>query len=115
MLTVKFNKDIDSGTEQIAPLLLLPFVENTFKHGASESHFDARIDINLSLEKGNLIFTVENTKEPGPENTVKDNIGLTNVKRQLELMYKEYDLQLQNQPHIFNVHLSINLNSYATV
>ena len=115
MLTVQFNKNIDNGTEQIAPLLLLPFVENAFKHGASESHFDARIDIDLALVNGYLTFVVENTKEPGPENTVKENIGLTNVKRQLELMYSDYNLQVQNETDIFRIVLTVNLKSYAKI
>jgi two-component system, LytTR family, sensor kinase len=116
MLTVKFTKNIDNGTEQIAPLLLLPFVENAFKHGASESHFDARIDIDLSLENGNLKFVVENTKEPAPENnTLKENIGLTNVKRQLELTYTEYNLQVQNETDLFRIVLTVNLRSYAKI
>ena len=115
MLTVKFNRNIDTGTEQIAPLLLLPFVENAFKHGASESHFDARIDIDLTLANGNLQFIVENTKEPAPENTVKENIGLTNVKRQLELTYREYNLDVQNKTDIFRIVLTVNLRSYAKI
>lgn len=114
-LTVRMQKDIDDSSNKIAPLLLLPFVENAFKHGAGESRFDSFIHIQVKLQQGLLTFNIENTKENdmGPE--IKDNIGLRNVRRQLELMYKEYDLQLQNQPHIFTVHLSINLNSYATV
>lgn len=115
MLTVKFTKNIDDEAEQIAPLLLLPFVENAFKHGASESHFDARIDIDLSLENGRLTFIVENTKEPAPASTFKENIGLANVKRQLELMYKEYDLQVKNEIDMFRIVLTVNLRSYAKI
>lgn len=115
MLTVRFNKNIDTGTEQIAPLLLLPFVENAFKHGASESHFDARIDIDLLLANGYLTFTVENTKEPTPESTLKESIGLTNVKRQLELMYKEYNLEVKNESTLFRILLTVNLRSYAKI
>jgi len=115
MLTVKFNKKIDDGSEHIAPLLLLPFVENAFKHGASESHFDARIDIDLSLANGQLTFAVENTKEPTPESALKENIGLTNVKRQLELTYREYNLQVQNETGLFRIVLTVNLRSYAKI
>jgi sensor histidine kinase YesM len=113
-LTIQCQKDIDDNTQKIAPLLLLPFVENAFKHGAGESRFDSFIHIGVKLYKGQLNFTIENTKENGTQE-IKDNIGLRNVRRQLELMYKDYDLQLQNKPHIFSVHLSINLNSYAKV
>jgi len=114
-LTVQFQKDIDNDSQTIAPLLLLPFVENAFKHGASESRFDSFIHIQVKLQQGLLTFNIENTKENDAAPEIKDNIGLRNVRRQLELMYKQYDLQLQNKPHIFSVHLTINCNSYAKV
>jgi two-component system, LytTR family, sensor kinase len=115
MLTVKFNKEIDNEAEHITPLLLLPFVENAFKHGASESHFDAIIEIGLKLNDGRLHFVVENTKEPVAESKMKESIGLSNVKRQLELMYKEYNLQIENRETLFKVVLTINLRSYAKI
>jgi two-component system LytT family sensor kinase len=114
-LTIHFQKDIDDSTCKIAPLLLLPFVENAFKHGAGESRFDSFIRIQVKLQQGVLTFNIENTKENDTSGEIKDNIGLRNVRRQLELMYTQYDLQLKNEPHIFTVQLSINLNSYAKV
>ena len=114
-LTIHFQRDIDDSKQKIAPLLLLPFVENAFKHGASESRFDSFISIQVKLQQGRLTFTIENTKESNTIEEIRDNIGLCNVRRQLELMYKEYDLQLTNEPHIFSVRLYINLTSYAQV
>jgi LytS/YehU family sensor histidine kinase len=114
-LTIHFQRDIDDSSQQIAPLLLLPFVENAFKHGASESRFDSFIRIQVQLQKGRLIFNIENTKENQTSEEIRDNIGLRNVRRQLELMYREYDLQLQNEAEIFSVRLFINLTSYAQV
>lgn len=114
-LTIQFHRDIDESTQKIAPLLLLPFVENAFKHGASESRFDSFIRIQVQLQKGVLIFSIENNKETDTVEEIRDNIGLHNVRRQLELMYKEYDLQLKNEPNLFSVRLFINLTSYAQV
>lgn len=114
-LTIHFQRDIDDSLNKIAPLLLLPFVENAFKHGASESRFDSFIRIHVQLQQGKLTFNIENTKENHISEEIRDNIGLCNVRRQLELMYREYDLQLQNEPHIFSVRLYINLTSYAQV
>lgn len=114
-LTIHFQRDIDDNSRKIAPLLLLPFVENAFKHGASESRFDSFIRIQVKLQQGRLTFNIENTKESHIATEIRDNIGLRNVRRQLELMYKEYDLQLQNESHIFSVRLYINLTSYAQV
>jgi len=114
-LTIHFQRDIDDSLNKIAPLLLLPFVENAFKHGASESRFDSFIRIQVQLQQGRLTFNIENTKENHTTEEIRDNIGLCNVRRQLELMYRDYDLQLQNEPHIFSVRLYINLTSYAQV
>ena len=112
-LTVSFIKEIDKEQEMISPLLLLPFVENAFKHGASESRFASYIHIDINLENSILRFNVKNTKENSGEQTENTKIGLSNVKRQLELMYKEYDLQVLNESELFIISLTINLRSYA--
>jgi LytS/YehU family sensor histidine kinase len=112
-LRISFRKEIDNGAHPIAPLLLLPFVENAFKHGVSESRLDAFIYIDIKLQEGHLAFHIENTKENGHAHP--DNIGLGNVRRQLELMYKEYNLDVQDQHSRFKVHLTINLNSHAKI
>ncbi|WP_205508950.1 sensor histidine kinase [Longitalea arenae] len=114
-LTIHFERDIDDNTQKIAPLLLLPFVENAFKHGASESRFDSFIRIKVALQQGRLTFSVVNTKENHDSAEIRDNIGLGNVRRQLELMYRDFELQLQNEPTTFSVRLFINLTSYAQV
>jgi two-component system, LytTR family, sensor kinase len=114
-LIIQFQREIDEPANKIAPLLLLPFVENAFKHGASESRFDSFIRIQVQLQKGRLTFNIENTRENNTAEEIRDNIGLQNIRRQLELMYKEYDLQLQNEPSVFKVRLYVNLTSYAQV
>lgn len=114
-LAIAFTKRIDDGTQTVAPLLLLPFVENAFKHGVSESRFDSFIHIDIVLKQGYLTFNIENTRESGCTETVVDNIGLANVRRQLELMYKEYQIDVQNKSALFSVHLFINLKSYAKI
>jgi sensor histidine kinase YesM len=111
-LTVNFYREIDNDHEEISPLLLLPFVENAFKHGSSESHFDSYIHIDMVLHKGTLAFHVENTKERSERQGVNENIGLSNVRRQLELMYPEYSLQVNNEDTLFKVSLAINLRTH---
>ncbi|MGB3075458.1 MAG: histidine kinase [Chitinophagales bacterium] len=74
----------------VAPLLLLPVVENAFKHGAGNNRGKTTISINLEEQKGHLIFEVKNNIESENENNVASTasgIGLSNVKRQLELLY----------------------------
>jgi two-component system LytT family sensor kinase len=114
-LTIKLEKDIDDASQFIAPLLLLPFIENAFKHGASETRFDSYIHINIHLKGGILNFCIENSKEVNGNTTVTDNIGLSNVRRQLELMYAEHSLQVDNQKDSFKIHLTINLNNDAAL
>ncbi|RYF84869.1 MAG: histidine kinase [Chitinophagaceae bacterium] len=111
-LTVNFYREIDNLGEEISPLLLLPFVENAFKHGPGESHFDAYIHIDMVLENGVLHFSVENTKEKSEEADINENIGLRNVRRQLELLYPGYRLQINNKESVFSVSLSLNLKTH---
>ena len=111
-LTVNFYREIDNSCEEISPLLLLPFVENAFKHGPGESHFDSSIHIELILQNGRLNFTIENTKEKSGSDGVNENIGLRNVKRQLELMYPGYSMQVSSEDARFSVSLFLNLKAH---
>jgi two-component system LytT family sensor kinase len=114
-LTISFLREIDNEKEQIAPLLLLPLVENAFKHGASESRFESFIHLDMKLQDSIVIFYIENTKESSVNNDVCENIGLTNVRRQLELLYKDHEVSVQNEASLFKVSLKINLGSYANI
>jgi hypothetical protein len=69
----------------------------------------------MKLEKSILNFNIENTKENNEKYEVNENIGFKNVKRQLELMYKEYNLLVKNELSLFKVGLTINLKSNAEV
>ncbi len=112
-LTVNFVTAIRDEHALIAPLLLLPFLENAFKYGASESRFASFIEVKITLADGMLTLYVENNKESTHQASAGSQIGLANVKRQLELLYKEYDLQLSDHAAVFIVSLTINLKSYA--
>ena len=114
-LTIKFIRDIDDENEQISPLLLLPFVENAFKHGVSESRCNAYIHIDLKLKNSLLRFCIENTQENNVKVEINENIGLRNVKRQLELMYKDYELLVKSENALFRVCLTINLKKDAKI
>lgn len=111
-LTVNFYREIDNADEEISPLLLLPFVENAFKHGPGQSHFESSIHIELTLQNSVLTFTIENTKEKAASNGVNENIGLKNVKRQLELLYPEYSMQVDNNDTLFTVSLTLHLTTH---
>jgi two-component system, LytTR family, sensor kinase len=114
-LTISFIREIDNENEQIAPLLLIPFVENAFKHGASESRFESFINLEMTLQNGVLEFYIENTKEQNGKKLNDENIGLTNVRRQLELLYKEHEVSIICEDAVFKVFLTVNLREYANL
>ncbi|MBA4851038.1 sensor histidine kinase [Emticicia sp. BO119] len=114
-LKVDFNTTIDDLHEPIAPLILLPFVENAFKHGASETIHESYISIRLQLQKSNLYFSVENSRTDDNQSEITEKIGLSNVRRQLELMYPGHQLNIENKNTAFKIVLELNLNSHAKI
>jgi len=111
-LNITFDIETDNPKEMIAPLLLLPFVENSFKHGASESRFNSFINIKLKLVNQHLFFTIANSKELQKESN-ENGIGIQNVLRQLQLIYGTcHQLTIQNSSTEFLVTLTINLKEY---
>lgn len=113
-LDVVYTENIDVQNQQITPLILIPFIENAFKHGLSETRFDSYIHINTQLTKGMLNFMIENSKSETEQHST-EKIGLKNVKRQLELLYPEHSLDIQVTPTTFKVSLNINLVRNATL
>ncbi len=114
-LTITFQKEIDDDSRPVAPLLLMPLIENAFKHGASESRLKSFIHIRVKLSNDHLRFEIENSKEDFATDKPIPNIGLSNLGRQLELIYRDYNLEVNNEPTFFEVNLTINLASYAKV
>jgi two-component system LytT family sensor kinase len=113
-LRVNFNHNVEDMKQSIPPLLLIPLVENAFKHGVSETRNRPYVDIHLSLNKRQLLFVVKNSTEPVTESrNIKENIGLSNLRRQLELLYKEYNLTTQQGAAEFIASLKINLGSHV--
>ncbi|MBK5270796.1 MAG: histidine kinase, partial [Bacteroidia bacterium] len=119
-LHINFSHDIEDVKQALPPLLLVPLVENAFKHGVSETRDHPFVDIHLSVNKRQLVFVVKNSTEPlGERNQpageagVKENIGLSNLRRQLELLYKDYDLSVLQGGSVFTAILKINLASHV--
>jgi LytS/YehU family sensor histidine kinase len=71
------------------------------------------VDIHLAVNKRQLSFVVKNSTEDDSEKGVKENIGLSNLRRQLELLYKYYDLTVQQNGSVFIATLKINLASHV--
>ena len=113
-LRVNFNYDVEDMKQALPPLLLIPLVENAFKHGVSETRNQPFVEIHLSVNKRQLLFVVKNSSETFPEQSnVKENIGLANLRRQMELLYTDYDLSAQQGSSVFVTILKINLASHV--
>lgn len=107
-VNIQFSKNV-TGQEKVAPLLLLTFVENAFKHGVANEINQAHINITISKEGEELLFKVENSKPPVTDTLKKkESIGLQNIKKQLELLYpKAYDLIIENGKSTFSANLKL--------
>jgi two-component system LytT family sensor kinase len=109
-ITTSFEPAYDGYV--IEPMLLIPFVENAFKHGTGLIP-DAQIDIHLMLDKEQLSFVVRNRYIDAAE-TPKDKtsgIGLNNVKRRLNLLYpKSHSLTIEKEDGWFSILLQLNLH-----
>ncbi len=113
-LAVEFKHDVPNLNQPFPPLLLIPLVENAFKHGTSETRGAPFVDIHLTLRNHQLIFVVKNSTGKQQVGTgVKENIGLTNLRRQLELLYKDFNLSVQQNDETFKATLNINLASHV--
>lgn len=113
-IAVDFNFETEDNSVKIAPLLLLPLVENAFKHGVSGSTKDAKIKIDLQVTEDQLKFEIFNTKpaQAVSKNLKGNGIGSVNLKRQLELNYPDgHSLAVKDTSEDYFVELCINLNT----
>jgi LytS/YehU family sensor histidine kinase len=97
----------------ITPLLLIPFVENAFKHLSHYSDRKNFVEVSLERLNGSLNFSVSNSKENNQRNTEPaGGIGLNNVKRRLELLYPgKHELQINDANNTFKVELKLKLEA----
>lgn len=107
--------NLPANTDQysIAPLLLLPLVENCFKHGTSKVLEQPWINITLEIKDGVLLAKLINGKPATVEGlAIKEGIGLANVKRRLGLLYPNmHDLVIIAEEDVFIVQLKLSLSA----
>ncbi len=118
-LQVSFDVRGDVRNKMIAPLLILPFVENCFKHGASEELDESWMSIDLAVKEHFLTLKVENSKSKNgiqeDRFEYKQGIGLKNVKRRLELLYPElHELNILDTEESFLIVLKLNFLNQKT-
>lgn len=98
----------------IPPLILMPFVENSFKHGSNYKNGNIPISINLSINGNVLYFSVKNSKSrnsSSPEQKSRSGIGIQNTLRRLELLYdKNFNLDIIEDEQSYKISLKITLD-----
>mgnify|MGYP003894047061 CR=1 FL=1 len=106
--TLHINFEIENilVDTKIVPMLLLPFVENSFKHGSLKKGI-LNVGIKLFCKNKSLFFEIKNTSTI---NAISENgIGLDNIKKRLDLLYKDqYTLTINNENGLFKVNLKLN-------
>lgn len=108
---VSFEMSINEEVK-IAPLILLTFIENAFKHGISQEIKEGVIDIRLSSDANEIIFKIENSipNSSQMEENTNDSIGLLNVNKQLELLYpSNHELKIDHKKEHFSVELKLTV------
>lgn len=95
---------------RMAPMLLIPFVENAIKHGAHSTNTQSSIDVSASLKGSVLQFSVVNSKPSIATEAKREGMGLNNVKRRLKLLYPKHQLTIEDAELVYRVHLSIDLS-----
>jgi len=111
-LTFSFNQSGDLEGRQIAPLLMLPFVENAFKHGLSDDVNNVWVTIDLKVKQDVFYMKIRNSisKPPSFEPQLPNGIGLQNIKRRLALLYPDrHSLEITADIEYFEADLKINL------
>jgi two-component system, LytTR family, sensor kinase len=105
---VDFEVAGDLHTQEVAPLLLISFVENAFKHGEVNDEHNP-LKISLLVNQNNLNFTVINHKKKQNKDEI-GGVGLENVKRRLQLIYpNQHSLEVQDSDKNYNCELNIIL------
>jgi len=111
-LSLQVSIQGDTDRRRIAPLLMIPFVENCFKHGASQLLGDPWVRLYIRAAGDQLDFRLSNNLPP--EAAVlngKGGIGLRNIRQRLDLLYPDsYQLEIDSAAGIFSVHLVVPLD-----
>lgn len=108
---VQFNCSPEVKNFSIEPLLLIPFVENAFKHISHKTDGTNFVKLDMSRNNGYFEFEVENSREKGVYSTEQHGgIGMNNVKRRLELLYPgTHQLSIDDKANSFKINLKLKI------
>ena len=109
-LEIKYTESIDNPEQQVAPLLLIHFVENAFKHGVSESRTESFVHVDITLHEKLLNAVVVNSKSVDKK-TNGVSIGMDNIQKQLNIMYPKHKLIVREDDEKYIIDLTIPFNN----
>lgn len=110
--SVSFTASAIPNNYKIAPLILMVFIENAFKHSTASQSEDIVIDVNINVtENGTLHFKCSNSFSPNTNNqSLSKGIGLQNVKKRLQLLYPNmHQLKIEDSGSMYQVNLILRL------
>lgn len=110
---IRFVVEGHVSEQLVAPLMFVPFVENSFKHGLNHATSGGYVRIRLSVQGEDLEFFIENSKVeqmPRPSHPRSGGIGLANVKQRLQILYPDnHDLEVVDEPNRYAVTLRLKM------
>jgi two-component system, LytTR family, sensor histidine kinase AlgZ len=115
-IDISWNAEGDINNISIAPLLMIPFIENAFKHGTSEQVEKSWLTVDISVKENKLRAKIANSKNEFASHS-KNGIGIENVKKRLQFIYPDHhELKITEETNFYVVSLTIQLiNSTAAI
>lgn len=111
-LEIRFNKENECSEKKIAPMLLLPFIENCFKHGVGKQRDHTWINIDVKERSDHFSFSVKNSlaeKNDQKKKNSSGGIGIANVRKRLSLLYPDHhELTIRDLKAEYQVELSLS-------
>ena len=115
-MLINFKVVGDINDQKISPLLLIQFIENSFKHGINNQISQGYVNLELTLAGDDLMMKVENSRSPSLPKTYEKRsggIGLINVRRRMNILYPEkHHLEIKESPNTYLVELNLNLSNF---
>ena len=99
------------NSSKLEPMILIPLVENCFKHCDFDANLNAFVQIKLEIHEHQLVFSTQNSKNDANQQKDKTGgVGLQNIKKRLALKYAErHHLAIENEDELFSVKLDLQL------
>jgi LytS/YehU family sensor histidine kinase len=113
LIDFKINGQIED--QKLAPLILIPFIENSFKHGINNQITQGYVNLELNVHENDIQMVLENSKShslPKIAEKRSGGIGLVNVKRRMEILYpNRHQLDIIESPNTYKIDLNLDLTN----